>query len=192
MLQFTVVCLSLLCFVPLAQSEIENRSSKTKIGLVLAGGGAAGLAHVGVIKELERIGIRPDCVVGTSMGAIIAGLYASAYSSDELEEVVLDIEWENILNDYSDRGALHPMRRDSRVNPFSTSAKLPLGSDEDGVQFVGGMVDGVKLTLLLRELTSRVSSLPSFDMFPIPFRAVATDLETGEQVVMVEGDLALA
>ena len=163
-----------------------------RIGLVLAGGGAAGVAHVGVIKELERLGIRPDCVVGTSMGAIVAGLYASGYSPAELEQVVLDIDWTSILNDNSDRSTQHPMRRDSRVDPFSVSAQLPIGINEDGIQVIGGLVDGVKLSLLLRELTARAASAVNFDALPIPFRAIATDLVTGEQVIMKDGDLAHA
>ena len=163
-----------------------------KVGLVLSGGGAAGIAHVGVIRELERLGIRPDCVVGTSMGAIIAGLYASGYSADELEKVVLDIDWTTILNDYSDRSTLHPMRRDSRSDPFTVATDLPIGRDEHGITFSGGVVDGEKLLLLLRELTSRTSSTGSFDDLVIPFRAIATDLETGKQVIMKQGDLAMA
>lgn len=181
----TIICS--ICFI----GDL-SAADKQKVGLVLAGGGAAGIAHVGVIRELERLGIRPDCIVGTSMGAIIAGLYAAGYSADELEKVVLDIDWSTILNDYSDRSTLHPMRRDSRTDPFSVATDLPIGKDDHGIRFVGGVVDGEKLLLLLRELTSEISTAGSFDDLPIPFRAIATDLETGDQVIMKGGDLATA
>jgi NTE family protein len=179
-----------LCMILVVHSS--HAVDRPKIGLVLAGGGAAGVAHVGVIRELERMGIRPDCVVGTSMGAIIAGLYAAGYSAAELENVVLQIDWTTILNDYSDRSTQHPIRRDSRTDPFSVISNLPIGHDDEGIRVVGGLVDGVKLSLLLRELTARVSGKSNFDQLPIPFRAIATDLETGEQVIMRSGDLALA
>ncbi|MEO0369631.1 MAG: patatin-like phospholipase family protein, partial [Pseudomonadota bacterium] len=188
---FCLLVLALLAS-PTNSLVAAEREDYPKVGLVLAGGGAAGLAHVGAIRELEKLGIRPDCVVGTSMGAIVAGLYAAGYSPAELERVVLNIDWENILNDYSDRSTLNPLRRDSRADPFSATAELPIGQDEKGIQFTGGLVDGVKLTLLLRELTGSVTGAASFDDLPIPFRAIATDLETGEQVIMSDGDLALA
>ena len=185
----TIISCLVFCQFSWASAQDQDRP---KIGLVLAGGGAAGVAHVGVIRELERMGIRPDCVVGTSMGAIIAGLYASGYSASELEEVVLRIDWTSILDDYSDRSTQHPLRRDSRIDPFTAGSSLPIGTDEQGFQVVGGLVDGVKLALLLRELTVKAQGITNFDKLPVPFRAIATDLETGEQVVMRSGDLALA
>ena len=86
-------------------------ADKPRIGLVLGGGGAAGVAHVGVIRELERLGIRPDIVTGTSMGAIIGGLYAAGYTPDDLERVALEVEWDSILNDSANRLLQHPLRR---------------------------------------------------------------------------------
>ncbi|MFT5611314.1 MAG: NTE family protein [Polaribacter sp.] len=188
----------LVCFLVCGMFSINwaHANPKPKIGLVLAGGGAAGIAHVGVIRELERLGIRPDCVVGTSMGATIAGLYAAGFSADELEALILGVDWTTILNDQSDLSTRHPMRRDSRVDPFTVTSQLPIGRDSKGIQFVGGLVDGEKLSLLLRELTSRAKfkdkGVASFDDLPIPFRAIATDLQTGDQVIMRSGDLALA
>lgn len=182
----------LLLFVPLVTAPNLHAEEPQRLGLVLAGGGASGLAHVGVIKELEKLGLRPDCIVGTSMGAIVGGLYASGYTAAEIEDVVLNIDWSTILNDYSDRSLLHPMRRDSRVDPFSVAASLPLGIDEEGVRVVPGAIDGIKLSLLLRDLTSTVKGVRNFDRLPIPFRAVATDLETGQEVILRRGDLATA
>ncbi|MEO1493407.1 MAG: patatin-like phospholipase family protein [Pseudomonadota bacterium] len=168
---------------PLAAAE------RPKIGLVLGGGGAAGVAHVGVIRELERLGIRPDVVTGTSMGAIIGGLYAAGYTPTDLERVALEIDWSSILNDSSDRRLQHPLRRDSRLEPLSVQADLPIGIGAGGAQLDAGLVDGVKLTAILAQLTTRHNRIEDFDDLSIPFRAVATDLTTGEPVVLRRGPL---
>lgn len=173
--------------LPVALAEARPR-----IGLVLSGGGAAGVAHVGVIRELEALGLRPDCIAGTSMGAIVGGLYAAGYGPADLERVVTEIDWGSILNDASDRGNVEPVRRESRIDPFSIQARLPLGLKDGTVRVAGGLVDGVKLSLILRQLTAPAAGITDFDRLPIPFRAVATDIKTGAPVVMGSGDLALA
>ncbi|MEM7211626.1 MAG: patatin-like phospholipase family protein [Pseudomonadota bacterium] len=170
----------------------QANADAPKIGLVLGGGGAAGVAHVGVIRELERLGIRPDVVTGTSMGAIIGGLYAAGYTPEDLERVALEIEWGSILNDSSNRRLEHPLRRDSRLEPLSVQADLPLGIGAGGVQLNAGLVDGVKLTAILGQLTARANRVKNFDHLPIPFRAVATDLATGQPVVLDTGPLVEA
>ena len=172
--------------------QAADAAERPRIGLVLGGGGAAGVAHVGVIQALEALGIRPDVVTGTSMGAIVGGLYAAGLNTAELENAVTAIDWTSILNDKSDRLLLHPLRRDSRIDPFSTQTDLPIGIGEGGVQVDAGLVDAVKLTLELRRLAARAEGIADFDELPIPFRAVATDLVTGEAVVLGEGDLATA
>lgn len=183
-----VQCL-LMVVLSLATAQAVERP---RIGLVLGGGGAAGVAHVGVIRELERLGIRPDVVTGTSMGAIIGGLYAAGYTPDDLERVALEIEWGSILNDSADRRQEHPLRRDSRLEPLSVQADLPLGIGTSGVQLDAGLVDGVKLTAILAQLTTQVNQIKSFDDLSIPFRAVATDLATGEPVILDRGPLVEA
>lgn len=183
-------CLFLLIAAPaLAQA---TDPAPPRIGLVLSGGGAAGVAHVGVIRELEALGLRPDCVAGTSMGAIVGGLYAAGYGPDDLERVVTEIDWGSILNDASERGETHPIRRDSRLDPLSTQARLPLGFKDGTIRVAGGLVDGVKLSLILRQLTAPAADIQDFDDLPIPFRAVATDILTGAAVVMDSGDLGTA
>lgn len=170
----------------------ERENDRPRIGLALGGGGAAGFAHVGVIQELERLGIRPDCVTGTSMGAIVAGVYADGYTGEELERVVGTIDWQSILNDSDDRSIIHPARRDSRLDAFSVQADLPIGLDSTGIRTAGGLVDGVKLSLILRDLVGRSAGVSDFDALPIPFRAVAADLISGEAVILDSGDLAQA
>ncbi|MEM6678943.1 MAG: patatin-like phospholipase family protein [Pseudomonadota bacterium] len=169
----------------------EERS-RPRIGLVLGGGGAAGVAHVGVIQGLEALGIRPDVIAGTSMGAIVGGLYAAGFSPEELQEAVTTIDWGSIFNDSSDRQLLHPLRRDSRIDPFSVQSDLPIGIGEGGIQIDAGLIDAVKLNLTLRRLFAREQGVSDFDDLPIPFRALATDIVTGEAVVLGQGDLTSA
>jgi len=180
---FAATLASLAPVAPLAADE-------PRIGLVLGGGGAAGVAHVGVIKELERLGIRPDVITGTSMGAIVGGLYAAGMTPEELEAAVTEIDWSSIFNDASDRQLLHPLRRDNRLDPFSVQTNLPIGIGADGVRTDAGFIDAVKLTLTLRRLVSRAEGIADFDDLDIPFRAIATDLVTGEPVVLGTGDLS--
>lgn len=173
-------------------APLAGAADRPRIGLVLGGGGAAGVAHVGVIQALEDLGIRPDVVAGTSMGAIVGGLYAAGLDPQELETAVTQIDWSSILNDKSDRQLLHPLRRDSRIDPFSAQADLPVGIGPGGIEVDAGLVDAVKLTLELRRLAALAEGVADFDRLPIPFRAVATDLVTGQAVVLGEGDLPTA
>ncbi|MBX2854360.1 MAG: patatin-like phospholipase family protein, partial [Rhodobacteraceae bacterium] len=163
-----------------------------RLALVLSGGGAAGAAHVGVIRALEEVGLRPDCVAGTSMGAIVGGLYASGMGVEEMENVVSAIDWLAILDDTADRGLIHPMRRRARTDPRVLLNNLPVGADEGGVRTDAGLIDGNRLLLILRELTLDTAGVRNFDNLDLPFRAVATNLATGEAVEIGEGDLAVA
>lgn len=175
-----------------APAQQPGQQPAPRIGLVLAGGGAAGVAHVGVIRALEARGLRPDIVVGASMGAIVGGLYAAGYTPDDLEAVVQDVDWPSILNDLADRSFVHPMRRDSRIDLNDVSTDLPLGVGAGGIAVAGGLVDGIRLSLILRQLAAPALGTEDFDDLPIPFRAVATDLATGRPVALEGGDLALA
>ena len=176
----------------IATQTAHAQTERPKIALVLSGGGAAGVAHVGVIRELERMGIRPDFVTGTSMGAVVGGLYASGFTPDDLERAVTEVDWTRILDDASERDLIQPRRRDSRLDELSVLPDLPVGLGPEGPQISAGLVDGVKLTLILHELTFHADGIRDFDELPIPFRAVATDLLTAETVVLSEGDLSSA
>jgi NTE family protein len=156
---------------------------------VLGGGGARGAAHVGVLKELERLRIPVDAIAGTSMGAVVGGLYASGMSPAELELVVKNLDWAQALKD-------EPARNDLRFRRKEDEQRYPINPDvglgRDGVKLPLGLIQGQRLDLLLRELTIDVSHLDDFDHLAIPFRAIAADIETGEAVVMGDGDLAKA
>ena len=171
---------------PDAESQ-EQDTSRPRIGLVLGGGGARGVAHIGVLKELERMRIPVDAIVGTSMGAIVGGLYATGMSADELERLVGSLDWAAALSDKPDREDLSFRRKqdDSQV-PID----FELGARGTELVLPKGAIQGQKLDLLLRELTLGVSHISEYDDLPIPFRAIASDIESGEIWVMDKGDLA--
>jgi NTE family protein len=164
-------------------------AERPRIGLVLGGGGARGAAHIGVLKELERHRVPVDAVAGTSMGAIVGGLYASGMSVAELEELVSSLDWAAALSD-------DPPRKDLSFRRKQDDAQYPinleLGLREDELLLPMGVIQGQKLDLLLRELTIDVAHISDFDDLPIPFRAIASDIERGEVYVMGQGDLARA
>ncbi len=180
---------SLIALVAAAPATVGQEPPRPKIALVLSGGGAAGVAHVGVIQELEKMGLRPDIVTGTSMGAVVGGLYASGFTPEDLERAVTEVDWTRILDDASERDLVQARRRDSRLDPLSVTTELPVGLGPDGAKVSAGLVDGVKLTLLLRQMSVHVDDVADFDDLPIRFRAVATDLLTGQPVVLGDGDL---
>jgi NTE family protein len=160
-----------------------------KIALVLSGGGALGLAHIGAIQELERLGIRPDMVVGTSMGAVIGGLYASGLNSAELEAVVEDVDWAGVFSPQPDRDKLTFRQKQQQAEFPGTAA---LGVSPAGILLPTGAVPDQMLMKELRRLTPARTRLDNFDNLAIPFRAVATDIATGDAVVLGSGELPMA
>ncbi len=169
-----------------AQETIATR--RPKIGLVLSGGGARGMAHIGVLKALEEMRIPIDCIAGTSIGAVVGGLYASGMSPGEIERWARDADWNFLLSDAVPRESeqLRTKQRD-----FDLNQKLELGvSLRKGVKLPAGLVNGRNVMAALRQLTIPARDIRDFDRLPIPFRAVATDIETGAMVVLGEGDLA--
>ncbi len=161
--------------------------ARSRIGLVLSGGGARGAAHVGVIRMLEEMHIPIDAIAGTSMGAVVGGLYAAGLSGDEIERVFRGLDWQQLIRDRAPRRELAYRRKQDDRNIL---AKGALGVNTSaGVVLPLGLVQGHKITQVLRESTVRVADVQDFDRLPTPFRALATDLETGEAVVMGQGDL---
>jgi len=169
--------------------SVVSQAERPRIGLVLGGGGARGAAHIGVLKELERQRVPIDAIAGTSMGAIIGGLYAIGKSPAELEEIVASLDWADAMSDTPRRADLSFRRKQDDAR-YPTSLELGLEGGE--LVLPMGMVQGQKLALILRELTIEASHVSDFDALPIPFRAIATDIETGDAHVMGQGDLAQA
>ncbi len=164
-------------------------ADRPRVGLVLSGGGARGFAHVGVLKALEAARVPVDVIVGTSMGAIIGGLYASGMSAEELEREILAVEWGNLFDRREPRQLLSRRRKEE---DFELSPVLTLGFRNGEFVLPVGAVSTRSLEMLLRRYTLSTRHLATFDGLPTPFRAVATDMETGQAVVLDHGDLAAA
>jgi len=160
-----------------------------KVALVLSGGGALGLAHIGVIKELERLGIHPDFVVGTSMGAVVGGLYASGLTGAEIEAEAMQVDWDRVFNPAPERdGLTYRQKRNDADFPVKAS----VGLKDWVIKLPEGAVADQNLNLTLRTLVKTKAAVPTFDQLPIPFRAVATDIENGKPFVLDRGNLATA
>ncbi|MFJ2280395.1 patatin-like phospholipase family protein [Pseudomonas sp. NPDC087803] len=160
---------------------------RPKVGLVLSGGAARGLAHIGVLKALEEQGIKIDAIAGTSMGAVVGGLYASGYKIDELEKLALNIDWQQALSDAPPREDV-PFRRKQDDRDFLVKQQLSF-RDDGSLGLPLGVIQGQNLALMLESLLAHTSDTRDFDKLPIPFRAVATDIANGEKVVFRKGHL---
>jgi NTE family protein len=164
-------------------------AARPRIGLVLSGGGARGAAHIGVLKVLEEHRVPIDCIAGTSMGALVGGLYATGMSAAELERVIAEVDWSRAFADRTSR-ADRSFRRKRDDDLYLVRSKP--GIRRGALLFPPGLIDGQRVDLLLKRHTLPVVTQRDFDRLAIPFRAVAADIETGEGVVLGRGDLALA
>lgn len=173
--------------------DINNASkiapARPRIGLVLSGGGARGYAHLGVLQALEKMHIPIDYVAATSMGAVVGGLYASGLSVDELDRILTETNLSDIAFDRNDRAELpQSQREDDYQYPIGLSA----GYGDGKLKLPKGLVQGNNLLGLLQNWTPQLPANISFDKLPTPFRAVATDLGTGAEVVLSQGSLPRA
>lgn len=164
--------------------SVRETLTRPKIGLVLSGGGARGAAHIGVIQVLEELRVPVDYIAGTSMGSIIGGLYATGVSADDIEELTTRIDWKKMFSDTVPRPQQFYRQKAGKEN-YLLSIEV---DSREGLALPKGLVTGRKLDLTLRALT--LGAGEDFDAFPIPFRAVATDVETGEMAVLGKGDIA--
>ncbi len=162
---------------------------RPRVALVLSGGGARGLSHVGVLQVLEEARVPVDLIVGTSMGAIVGGLYATGMTPAELKNEILAVDWGGLFERREPRQALSQRRKEE---DFELSPVLEIGFRDGEFRLPTGAVSTRSLERLLRRYTLSSRRLTSFDQLPTPFRAVATDMETGKPVVMDRGDLAAA
>lgn len=170
---------------PQASSQVQ----RPKIGLVLGGGGARGSAHVGVLKVLEELHIPIDYIAGNSMGAIVGGLYAAGFTPDEIGHELKTIDWDDTFIDKPPRTD-RSFRR--KLDDHLYMVKPKLGFSDGKVKTPLAYIHGQKFDLQLSRLTLRAANIHDFNKLPIPFHAVATDLETGQAVVLQSGELARA
>ncbi|WP_417604783.1 patatin-like phospholipase family protein [Oceanimonas baumannii] len=165
-------------------------AERPRVALVLSGGGAKGAAHVGVLRVLEQHRIPVDIVTGTSMGAYVAGMYALGLNAAELEHQLLALDWNQGYQDKVGRDELS-LRRKRQNDEFLLRTDIGL-NDKWQLSLPGGFFQGQSLGALLRRSTLTIPRLKNFDQLPIPYRAVATDMETMTPVVLKRGHLATA
>jgi NTE family protein len=174
---------------PAAAEDAAAPARRPKIGIAFAGGGARGGAHVGVLKVLEELRVPVDYVAGTSIGSIVAALYASGMSPEEMDKVLASTDWDDALHDDQGRRD-QPYRQKEDDQLYLIKAEL--GFNKGKLVLPQGLVQGQKLNYLLRRLTLPATNVKDFDRLRIPFRCVATDIVTGGKVVLSKGDLARA
>ena len=162
----------------------ETQEQEPKVGLVLSGGGAKGFAHIGVLKVIDSLGIRVDYVAGTSMGAIIGSLYASGYSGKQLDSIFKGVDFDNLIADNIPRSAQSTYERE-----ISERYAVTLPFDHLKVKLPSALSRGQNTFNLLTKLMLHVSYQDDFSKLPIPFFCIATNVETGQQVVLDKGNL---
>ncbi len=172
--------------LPPGLSRAEEPPSRPKIGLVLGGGGAKGAAHIGVLKVLEELKVPIDFIGGTSMGAVVGSLYASGMSPDEIERALTSVDWDDLFTDSPPRSDIDFWRK---RDDFTILSALELGIKDGRVRAPRAFIAGQKIGLLFETLLMPVSNITDFDKLPTPYRAVASDLGTGEVVVLKSGRL---
>ncbi|OHY88662.1 serine protease [Vibrio rotiferianus] len=179
------VC-SFLIATPSFAKHLEEDYSRPKIAVVLAGGGAKGAAHIGVLKALEEMNIPVDIITGTSMGAYVGGLYATGMSADEIESFIYSVDWNSGYRDRVDRSQRR-VRDKEYEDRYQITTDLGLRFGE--VRSPTGVVQGQNMLRILRETTGNLGRFDSFDDLAIPYRSVATDIVELEEVVLDNGYL---
>ena len=175
-----------IAFLPNLQ-DTHAQSDRDAIGLTLSGGGAKGFAHIGVLHIIDSLGIKVDYITGTSMGSIIGGLYAVGYTASEIEEFALSVDW---ASTFSSRSELEDVHIRNRLNYNKHLVEIPF--QDKKIVLSTGAIEGQKLWLLLEELFFHIREEEDFHNFDIPFACMATDLATGNSVIMNSGDIVSA
>ena len=180
------IFLTTLSFSQIGDSLLENNKD-ISVGLVLSGGGAKGLAHIGVLKAIEQAGVKIDYIAGTSTGAIVGALYASGYTASQLDLMFKQVDFSTLIQD-------QVPRRAKTFNEKDESIKYALTLPFDGfeISFPTGLSNGQNIYNLFSKLTSHVNHLTDFSKLPIPFLCVATNAENGEMVLLENGYLPRA
>jgi NTE family protein len=185
MKKIALLFLAFFTIVNLFSQELENK--RPKIGLVLSGGGAKGFAHIGVLKVLEQAGVKIDYIGGTSMGAVVGGLYASGYTAHQIDSIFQATDFDALLSDYIPRSSknFYEKRNDEMYAFTLPFKKLKIGIPTS-------LSKGLYNYNLLNTLTYNVRHVRDFNQLPIPFVCIATDIETGEEVLLNKGYLPQA
>ena len=189
-LSLILVFATLLTAAESGANPVAAEEERPRVALVLSGGGALGLAHIGVLQVLDQLQVPVDCVVGTSMGALVGGTFAAGLSPEEMERRISQVDLAQLFDDSPPRQETpYNLKQDENKPLFD----FTLGVNH-GIQLPPGVSAGYKFELFLKELIGLGSSVSDmdFDQLPLPYRAVATDLETGEMKVFAHGELPRA
>jgi len=178
-----------LCEIAVAQNTPATAPARPRIGLVLAGGGAKGAAHIGVLRVLEELRVPVDCVVGTSMGALVGAAFATGLRPAEIQREVLAIDWERTVGGQGRRDRM-PIKR--KLATLTYTLPLEVGLNREGMSMPGGLIVTQEIEQWIRTLVAPFRYTQDFDDLPIPFRAVATDMVAADVVVLDRGDLSEA
>lgn len=177
------MALILICSLSLGASE------RPVFALVLSGGGARGIAHIAVIEELEKRGIVPDMVIGTSIGALIGGFYSAGYTASEIEHILMDTDILGMMLRLNNEGGISTlMSPDSKIRDNI----LSLNISPDGIGANNGLLDDQELGGFFRRNLAKVLGIENFDSLSIPFRAIGIDAVTGEEIIFSDGSLYTA
>ncbi len=174
-----------LCLIVLSGSCFAQEVPR--IGLTLSGGGAKGLAHIGILQAIDSAGLRVDYLTGTSMGSIMGSLYAAGYSGKDIEKIIRKLDW-NAL--FSGRPSLRNVNIDEKTEVDNYAIELPV--EDRKIKFYSGIIEGQELWLKLQELFLPMYDVKDFSKFSIPFKCIATDVSTGKAVVLDSGEVVSA
>ncbi|WP_018344765.1 patatin-like phospholipase family protein [Cytophaga aurantiaca] len=183
LLRAQIIIILLLFFFHLQATAQE----RPKIGLVLSGGGAKGLAHIGILQAIDSAGLKIDYLTGTSMGSVIGGLYAIGYSGNDIEKIARDLNWNTLLSNKPDYKNISIEEKDEYAK-----YSIELGLEKLQPQIPSGLIESEELWLTLTQLYSPVYDIKDFSKFNIPFKCIATDLSTGNAVVHSQGEIVTA
>lgn len=165
----------------------QQQQKTPKIGLALSGGGAKGMAHVGVLKMLEELGIVPDYITGVSMGSIVGGLYACGYTADSIEKILKEQDWGQMLSDKIFESDIFFDEKKIFRNEL-----MNLSFENKKINAPGGLVEGQHITEMMNYFTFSVANTQNFDSLSIPYRAVATNIVSCKPVVLKKGNISEA
>lgn len=177
-----ILIILLLCVA--FSAKAQQSTYDLKVGLVLSGGGAKGLAHIGALKIIDSLGVKIDYVAGTSMGAVIGSLYASGYSGKEIEAIFKGIDFDKLIGDEIPRASRTFYERES-----TEKYAISIPFNDFKIQLPSAISRGQNVFNLLSKLTLHVSHIENFEELPIPFFCIATDVESGKAVVLDKGSL---
>jgi len=172
-------------FIPFNPASGQDTPKRPKVGLALSGGGAKGIAHIGVLKVMEEAGLKPDYISGVSMGSIVGGLYATGYTADSLEKIVRSIDWDLMLSDNIPENKVIFLEK-----RYFNNNILSLPVTKNKILLPAGLIRGQQIESTLSRYAWPAATISDFSKLPIPFMCMGTDISTCRNVEIKNGYLA--